>query len=137
MSEDIDKGKAVFEKLSEEDRRALKRFLTGQIQNILANEHGIGGSANAAVQKEIIRKEIAKQVELKFSSPEVLRNVVEESIRLTGRGTFVRVVEGVLRDEIRNAFQGHIREAVERICLDVFVKEKTKPETEHPNFGVF
>ena len=44
MSANEDPGKAVFMKLSPGEQHDLKRFITGQIQNILANEYGVGGT---------------------------------------------------------------------------------------------
>lgn len=93
-----------------EEWRAMKHFITGQIQNVLANEWGIGGSRNFKNQVEsMIQKEISRQIENLTTNDRFYEVVADRILRAKFQN------KGSARDELKAA----IRVATDKAIADL------------------
>jgi histone H3/H4 len=107
------------ERLHPDDKRDLKRFMTGQIQNVLANEYKIGGT-------KTLRGEIAKAIE-----SEVQRQLKS----LTEGDRFVeRVVDTLLRT-YRHEAGGKAKEMAQK-AINSAIREQAKEIAEKAVSGL-
>jgi hypothetical protein len=128
---EMEHGKRIFASMTAEDKQALKRFLTGQIQNILSNEHGIGGRADTV---STIQHNIERKIEKKLLDDEYLGQIIKKV--LDGRAvSLMGIIDRAVAKEAQNALQDRFNEAARMITFNVSVEEK---EIKRPdNFGKF
>ena len=126
-----EKGEKVFLSLSGDDKRALKRFLTGQIQNILANEHGIGGRRDAVSEATTA---VTAIVEKRFNDGDYLATIIERILQTRSHG-LIGIVEKVAAKLAKEALLERFNDAASQITFNVSVEEKAVALPE--NFGRF
>lgn len=126
-----EKGEKMFLSLSGDDKQALKRFLAGQIQNILANEHGIGGRRDAVSEATTA---VAAIVEKKFNDGDYLATIIERILQTRSHG-LIGIVEKVAAKLAKEALLERFNDAASQITFNVSVEEKAVALPE--NFGRF
>ena len=131
--------------LHPEDWKRLKRFMTGQIQNVLANEWGIGGQRKLKNQIEsLIRAEFEATHKRLNSENQLLDRIAD---RIAG-GRFAKkaAAKEMLQEAIETAVEREIEELVRatvaRITLNVNVSDNPDapgPDDpkKNPNYGAF
>lgn len=127
------KGYRLFSAMSEDDKRALKRFLTGQIQNILANEHGIGGqrsSKNAAAEAA---REAVNKVMIRDDFLDMVCNRIVAARRTNIDG----LVKAAVEKSADQAVARVVGAAASRISVKVFVEPELPAEGMPDNFAKF
>lgn len=125
---DDDKGRAVFEKLSEEDKRALKHFLTGQIRNLLCNEFGLGGSRHA---KDIMETKIRELGRKKFDE-QLIKSMADAAIMGSvkqHRLDIRKLITEAAQKEAKRQIDKIIKDATQQITVSVNVRTP-QPENE-------
>jgi hypothetical protein len=127
------RGKQVFDKFSTADKDALKWFLTGQIQNILANEHGIGG-------KKDIASQVDRRVEARiasFASDDKLMQRLATLLAKDRRIDFAKLITDAARHEAQDAIKKAAGTAASRVKVHVFIEPDPNEPAETTAFGAF
>lgn len=133
--EDLEKrGAAFFDKLHPEDKMALKWFLTGQIQNILANEHGVGGSKG-------VRDAVQEKAHERISSlvnDQAFQEKLAERIASKSRINFTKLIEKAAEVETLKAIEKAVGYAASRVKVKVFIEPDPEDgPSQAPDFGKF
>ncbi|QNH71707.1 hypothetical protein V1VFAS_135 [Rhizobium phage V1VFA-S] len=133
--EELEKrGAAFFDKLHPDDKKALKWFLTGQIQNILANEHGIGGSKGV---REAVR-EMANSRVNSLINDQAFQEKLAERLASKSRINFTKLIEKAAETEAQKAIEKAAGYAARRVKIKVFIEpDPEEAASQAPNFGTF
>lgn len=131
----------AFVRLHPDDKLALKRFMTGQIQNVLANEYGIGGSKGLKGEiTRTIREEVASQLRSINDVEHFAERVADALLRKYrgDRGLARKEVEKAIRDAAKEAIADVVGMASKQISVAFSIKEeREKVSDQNPNFGRF
>ena len=127
------RGKRVFDHFSHEDKTALKWFLTGQIQNILANEHGIGGSKGVRDQ---VRQRADERVTALLNDEAFLEKLAER-LAAARKINFAKLITDAAQKAAEEAIQKAAGYAASRVKVHVYIEPE--PETGGPadDYGKF
>lgn len=130
------RGKAFFDKLHVDDKAALKWFLTGQIQNILANEHGIGGSKDVSYQ---VRARADERINQLLKDDQFLENLAQRLADKHGsRTNYPKMVLDATEKGVREALSKSIGHAAQRVKIKVFIEpDPLETSGEPENFAKF
>lgn len=116
------------ELLNQDDKKALKHFMTGQIQNVLANEYGIGGKRRL---QSVMDSAIQKAV---LSDPFVERFVAV--ILRKQKMDFNKIITAAIEKASREIVTEHFKAAADRVKININV-EPEAPAGMPENFGIF
>lgn len=125
--------KGVFEKMDQDDKVALKRFLTGQIQNILANEHGIGGSKGVLNEA---RRRVDERVDAVVKDDEMLEKLASLLARKVNVN-FAKLVTDAAQKVAEQAIKKAAGDAAARVKISVFIEPDPQEPEEAQGFGAF
>lgn len=128
MSE-AERGEVVFVKLSEGERNDLKKFMTGQIQNILANEYGIGGTKTLKSQLD---GAIAAQLNHDQFVDKIASRILH-SHKINAAG----VIKEALQAAAKKAVSDIVGEAASNIQVTFHIGEAKPAELNNDQFGKF
>lgn len=127
------RGAKFFDKLDPEDKQALKWFLTGQIQNILTNEHGIGGSKGI---REAVQEKANQRINQLVGDKE-FQNKLAERLAQERRIDFPKLILGAAQKEAEKQIEQAAGYAARRVKVSVSIE----PDPERPvgteGFGQF
>jgi uncharacterized protein YajQ (UPF0234 family) len=132
----------VFDRLHPDDKRALKRFMTGQIQNILANEYGIGGTKTLKGQVEqAIAEEVQRQINRLMDGDRLIETIADRLVATyhRQRGKAQEELKNAIREETRKAIADIVGEAAGRVQINLSIAQAPtrEPTDQNPNFGRF
>jgi arginine decarboxylase-like protein len=131
--EELEKrGKQFFDKLNPDDKAALKWFLTGQIQNILTNEHGIGGTKDVSVQ---VGRRVEQRVQALTNDDDFLRKLAE-SIVSNRRLSVDTIMTKAIEAQCRKLVDEKIKAAVDPIRINVSIAKEI-PEGSPAGYAQF
>ena len=129
------RGKSLFERMAHDDKRALKRFLTGQIQNILANQHGIGGSKGVAQQ---VRSRADERINTLLNDEAFLERLAQKLADKHGsRTNYPKLVLDATEKGVRQALEKTIGQAASRVKIKVYVEPDPNEPEVTPGFAQF
>jgi hypothetical protein len=127
------RGKRFFDKLHPEDKAALKWFLTGQIQNILANQHGIGGSKGI---REAVQEKASQRINQLIGDKEFQIRLAER-LAQERRIDFPKLIIAAAQKEAEKQIEQAAGYAARRVRVHVTIE----PDPERPagaeGFGQF
>lgn len=118
----------TFEQLHPDDKRAIKRFLTGQIQNILANEHGIGGKKNIAIA-------LNRQVKVAVNQDDYLQKMANAILRAR-RLDIDKMVTAAVTSAAQEMVADRLDAAGKAIKIHISIAPEV-PEDSPEHFGQF
>ncbi|SCW95902.1 hypothetical protein [Ancylobacter rudongensis] len=127
-----------------DDKRALKRFMTGQIQNILANEYGVGGSKRLkSIVEDAVRAEVARRTKF-MEEPAFLERMAGALVTgyRTGknREDAAKLMAQIAREEMKLAIKEVVGEAASRLHITLSIEAPPPAPDEPPkpdNFARF
>lgn len=132
--EELEKrGKQVFDRFTPEDKAALKWFLTGQIQNILANEHGIGGSKGI---KEAVREKASERINQLIGDKEFQVRLAER-LAAERRIDFAKLITDAARKETEKQIEQIAGYAARRVKVSVSIEPDPEEPVGAEGFGKF
>lgn len=129
----VARGKTLFERMANDDKRALKRFLTGQIQNILANEHGIGGSKGI---REQVRARADERVNSLINDERFMEQLAER-LAAKSRINFSKLITEAAHREAAAQIEKAVGRAASRVKVQVYIEPEQEQSAADDAFGKF
>ncbi len=129
------RGEKFFNKLHPEDKEALKWFLTGQIQNILANEHGIGGSKGIAQQ---VRTRADERIQQLITEDEFMERLAQRLADKHGsRVNYPKMINDAVERTVNAYCAKAAGDAAARVKVHVYIEPDPSEPEEATNYGKF
>lgn len=127
------RGAAFFDKLHPDDKAALKWFLTGQIQNILANEHGVGGSKGV---RDAVQEKANERINTLLND-ELFLEKLAERLAAARKINFAKVITETTQKVAEAEIEKVAGYAARRVKVQVYIEPEPEPGGPADGYGKF